>query len=513
MKCPNKQCELDPLPVWLLKKCLDLLAPYVTLLVNKSLSEGVMPSCMKQAIVTPILKKRNADHTDLSNYRPVSNLSFLSKLIEKVVSHQLTEYLECNALFPVCQSAYRANHSTETALLRVYSDLVTESDAGNISILALLDLSAAFDTVDYDILIQRLVSEFGFDGMVITWISSYLSDRRQSVRYQNVLSSAHTLTCGVPQGSVLGPLLFVLYTAGLHNVIDNHGLRSHFYADDSQIYASCKPKDSKSLKTNVLQCINDVSSWMSSNRLKLNPTKTEFMWCSTPSQRHLINDEPFDVAGISIKPVSSVKLLGVFIDGDLSMSTQVNKTISSCFYQLRRIKSVRRSLPMEAAKTVVNAFVVSRVDYCNGLLAGITQKQLDRLQSILNASAKLLYGGTGRDHVTPLLRDKLHWLWFTKRITYKLCLTAYKALHELAPAYITELIQTVASNPQGRRLRSAATGQVCNPGSKKKFGERVFAVAALSAWNKLPVQIHMSQSLSSFKEQLKTGLFTKSYPM
>ena len=105
---------------------------------------SVMPSCMKQAIVTPILKKRNADHTDLSNYLPVSNLSFLSKLIEKVVSHQLTEYLECNALLPVpvCQSAYRANHSTETAVLRVYSDLVTESDAGNISILALLDLSA-----------------------------------------------------------------------------------------------------------------------------------------------------------------------------------------------------------------------------------------------------------------------------------------------------------------------------------------------------------------------------------
>ena len=207
--------------------------------------------------------------------------------------------------------------------------------------------------------------------MVITWISSYLSDRRQSVRYQNVLSSAHTLTCEVPQGSVLGLLLFVLYTAGLHDIIDNQGLRTHFYADDSQICVSCKPKDCKTLKANVLQCINDASSWMSCNRLKLNPMKIEFIWCSTPSQRHLINDEPFDVAGISIKRVSSVKLLDVFIEGDLSMSTQVNKTICSCFYQLRIIKSVRRSLPMEAAKTVVNVFVVSRVDYCNSLLAEI----------------------------------------------------------------------------------------------------------------------------------------------
>ena len=115
--------------------------------------------------------------------------------------------------------------------------------------------------------------------------------------------------------------------------------------------------------------------------------------------------------------------------------------------------------------------------------------------------------------MTLLLRDKLHWLRFTQRITYKLCLTAYKALHELAPAYITELIQPVASNPQGRRLRSAATGQVRNPGCKKKFVKRALAVAAPSAWNNLPVQIRMSQSLSSFKEQLKTELFTKSYPM
>ena len=187
-----------------------------------------------------------------------------------------------------------------------------------------------------------------------------------------------------------------------------------------------------------------------------------------------------------------MKLLGVYtlyIDSDLSKSTQVSKTVSTCFYQLRRMKSVRRSLPMDAAKTIVNSFEVSRVDYCNSLFAGVPQKQIDRLQAILNATAKLLYGGSGRDHVTPLLRDKLHWLRFSQRITYKLCLLVYKALHGQAPCYLSRHVIPVGSNPHLRRLRSSDKHLVINPGSKKKFGERGFSVAAPSAWNALPMGI------------------------
>ena len=203
----------------------------------------------------------------------------------------------------------------------------------------------------------------------------------------------------------------------------------HFYADYSQIYSSCHPQDSANLKTAMLRCIDDVSYWMASNRLQLNPAKTEFMWCSTTHQRSLINPNPFVVNGVSIDATKSAKVLGVTIDCDLSMSSHVSHTVSSCFYQLRRLKSIRRSLPMQAAATLVNSFVISRVDYCNGPLAGITNRQCDCLQSILNASARLLYGGSRYSHVTPLLRDKLHWLHFRQRISYKLCLTVYKALN------------------------------------------------------------------------------------
>src|ERR1051325_2945380 len=264
----------------------------------------------------------------------------------------------------------------------------------------MLCLSAAFDTVDHAILLQRLSSDFGVQDLAKMWITSYLTSRQQFVKCCDVSSVHCAVSCGVAPGSVLGLLLFVMYTAGLQDVIRNHNLLGYFYADDSQAYSSCYPSEAGALKATMLRCIDDVSSWMSSNRLKLNPTKTEFMWCFTPQQRHRIDTSSFLLAGATIAPVTSVRLLGVNIDGELTMSSHVNRTISTCFYQLRRMKSIRRSLPMDAAKSVINAFVISRLDYCNGLLAGIIQRQADRLQSILNASARFLYGGARRDHVT-----------------------------------------------------------------------------------------------------------------
>ena len=182
MKSPSKHSQADPIPTWLLKDCLHLLQSFLTCLINSSIINCSVPECMKMAIVTPILKKPNLDPSDISNFRPISNLSFLSKLLERAICRQLTAYLESGSLLPQHQSAYRANHSTETAVLRVFSDLVAASDADKISLLALLDLSAAFDTMDYDILFHRLESDFGVTGPALAWLKSYLQGRKQAVR-------------------------------------------------------------------------------------------------------------------------------------------------------------------------------------------------------------------------------------------------------------------------------------------------------------------------------------------
>jgi len=252
---------------------------------------------------------------------------------------------------------------------------------------------------------------------------------------------------------------------------------------------------------------------MASNRLKLNPAKTEFMWCSTPRMSHHVDHiTPFVIENVSVAPVTCVRLLGVQLDSELSMTTHVSRTVSSCFYQLRRLKSARRSLPLASAKTLVSSFVTSRLDYCNGVLAGITLRQIDRLQSVLNAAARLLHGGTKRDHITPLIRDKLHWLRFAQRVTYKLCVLVYKALHNSAPRYLCELVVPIASTVTSRRLRSADSHGIIEPRSRLKFGDRGFSVAAPQAWNSLPLHVKTAPSLALFTERLKTELFSRSYP-
>jgi len=192
-----------------------------------------LPLSQRHAIVTPLLKKTGPNPADMSNFRPVSNLSFMSKVIEGAVVSQLTEYLSANDLLPCFQSAEGRKHSIERALLRVWSDMLMAADAQEVTLLGMLDLSTAFDCIDHAILLQRLQIAAGSTNVVLEWISSFLLERTQQIVYNGGLSSVQHVLFGVPQGSVLGPLLYVLYTARLFWVVVHHQLRLHMYTDDS----------------------------------------------------------------------------------------------------------------------------------------------------------------------------------------------------------------------------------------------------------------------------------------
>lgn len=507
----SKHCDLDPVPTWLLKQCLDVLLPVITLIVNLSLSESVMPENFKEALLLPLLKKANMDYEIFKHFRPISNLAYISKIIEKVVASQTMDHIYVNNLHEIFQSAYKRNHSTETALLRVHNDILQAIDQDQAVALILLDLSAAFDTVDHEILLKRLSGRLGIRGAALAWFRCYLSGRTQKVTLNGTTSSGRPLPCGVPQGSVLGPILFTIYSLPLGDIARKHGIPFQIYADDEQLYIVFKPKKVDSImecKMKMETCIVDICSWYVENMLKCNETKTEFIILSSRWSPD-VDFPPMRIGTADIAPTTSVRNLGVIFDSGMSLHDHVAKVVQCCFIELRKLAMIRKHLNKEAAQTVVHAYVTSRLDYCNSLLYGLPQYEIQKLQYVQNSAARLITGLRKYDHITQTLHS-LHWLPVHKRIIFKMLLITYKALNGLAPAYITELLNRLDHVSGLRSMDDALLLKV--PLAKKvNYGERAYARAAPLLWNELPLAIRDSPSPQVFKSSVKTLLFLQHF--
>jgi len=239
----------------------------------------------------------------------------MSKVAERIVVEKLVSHLQEHDLLPRLQSAYRRHHSTETALLRVLSDIYTAADRQDVTLLGLLDLSAAFDCVDHDILARRLQQSFGICGKALAWLQLFLHGRTQQVCYNCQLSTVVELLFSVPQGSILGTLLFLLYTAELFAIISSAGLVGHSYANDTQVYISA-PAASASVSTQrFISCVERTDAWMRSNRLRMNADKTQLVWLGTRQQLDKLAITELPLLSASVKPSSTVLDLGVNIDG------------------------------------------------------------------------------------------------------------------------------------------------------------------------------------------------------
>ena len=308
----------------------------------------------------------------MNNYRPVSNLCFIANVLEKRVLSQVSSYINSHNLNNTCQSAYRPGHSTETPLLKVVNDLFLSHSKGNISVLALLDFYSAFDTIDHPILVHRLYTDFEFSDTVLQWFSSYLTDCTHYVSLSNHCSAFAPVHSGVPQGSVLGPILFAMYIMPLSAIIDSHSIIHHSFADDLQLQMSAPPNIISELLHSMQSCISDVNAWATANMLRLNDNKTELMLVTSKRTMHLHNlPTSITIGNAQIPFQQSVKNLGSTLDFHLTMNSHVSNIAQTCYFELRHLTSIRRFLTSTATATLVSAFVLSRNDYCGSLLFGV----------------------------------------------------------------------------------------------------------------------------------------------
>ena len=507
MSYKTSTCIFDPIPSRLLKESFPLIADSILNIINTSLETGYVPQSFKYAVIKPLLKKPNLDPELLVNYRPISNLPFVSKILERVVVKQLCCHLQDNSLFEVFQSGFRPYHSTETALVKVTNDLLLAADNGLVSVLVLLDLSAAFDTIDHNILLQRLECDVGIRGTALSWFKSYLSERYQFVNVNQSSSPCSKVTYGVPQGSVLGPILFTLYMLPLGNIIKKHGINFHCYADDTQLYLSMNP-DQTDQVDRLSACVKEIKTWMTLNYLLLNPDKTEVIVLGPKYLRDSLSNQIISLDNVCVSSSSTVRNLGVLFDRELSFKAHINQACRTAYFHLRNIAKIRKILPRGDAEKLIHAFVTTRLDYCNSLFAGCPKSSIKSLQLVQNAAARLLTGTRRREHITPVL-ESLHWLPVESRIKFKVLLLTYKAINGMAPSYLKDALVPYHPN---RALRSQNAGLLVVPKVyKSTVGGRAFSSQAPVLWNQLPVHVKEADTVSIFKTRLKTFLFEIAY--
>ena len=504
-------CVSDPFPTKLLMSHLPAIVDIILGIVNLCFESAVFPLSCKSSVIIPLIKKPGLDSEVLKNYRPVANLPFLSKVIEKAIAIQIHKHLSKTGIIDDFQSAYKAGHSCETALLRVFNDIASTIGKGNGNLLVLLDLSAAFDTIDHVILFAILKKYIGFDGTALKLIMSYFSDRTQRVQIDGILSEFASIVCGVPQGSVLGPLKFCLYMLPLSAILRFHKIGYHVYADDTQIYVSFKCDDPSQALGKMNACISDIRRWMILNKLKINDAKTEFIVFRSPMMKHDLSDLSVNVGGNVIKPSEKVRDLGVILDQTLSFDDHISTICQSAHFHIRNIGRIRNLLLFDACATLIHALIGSRLDYCNSLLYNIADAKVERLQKVQNQAARILTRSPRRDHITPVLKQ-LHWLKVRERIRYKVLILAHKSFYETAPQYLSAL---VTRKDYVKNTRSSTDHYLlCTPPLSKDcsntFLERSFLFSAPREWNSLDESIRKSD-FNMFKKSVKTELFVQCY--
>ena len=483
---------VDGIPICAIRNCLPAIAPHILHLINTSISTQTFPDAWKVAIVTPIHK--SGDTHVPGNFRPISILPALSKILEKVVCSQLSSYLITNHILSPFQYAYRPSHSTEDALLDVVDAVAQGVEAGEVTSLTSIDLSKAFDSVDHPMLLNKL----GWYGIQSRWFSSYLSGRSQLIRGGS--TAALPLSHGVPQGSIVGPILFLIFVNDLSCFLPHGRLLS--YADDTQILDSAPPNsnDLQVLKSRVEENIQSLQQWFSLNSLKMNADKTCFILLGTKNSIGRTSEFELEINDSIIRPQNHIKMLGVLLDQTLSWEPHISSIIRRANAILVSLFKIRSHLTHEILKILVHAHVFPLLHYCSSVWGGTENYRLDRLQKVIHFAVRLVAGLRKFDHVTPAL-GALGWPSIRDVVARRDAENVYRALHDTAAPESLQAMFRPRSAVSERVTRATAAGTAVLelPHFQLTVTRRLFAYRAAASWNDLPRHVTDSRSRSHLR--------------
>lgn len=490
----SKSTGCDGIAAVFIRDGANVLSCPVTYIVNLSLSKGIVPNDFKLARVVPLYKK--GDKKFEGNYRPVSILPVFSKVFERIVYNQMYKYLMDHNLIFENQSGFRSRYSTDTALTSLADRIKQNTDNGLYTGMVLLDLQKAFDTVDHKILLSKLKA-VGSEQGVVTWFDSYLSGRNQVVDVNGIMSSPHKVTCGVPQGSILGPLLFILYVNDMYSAVTCELI---LYADDSALIVS--GDDVEEIQTVLRNELMNVSKWLEANKLSLHLGKTESILFGSKS--HLKKTDKMEIVcnGNEIKAMESVKYLGARLDQELSgneMGLSVIKRVNKCLKFLYRKADY---FSTKERKMLCQSLCQPHFDYaCNVWYRSMGKGLKNKLQTAQNKLIRYVLQYDSRQHLEYDDFVKVKYLSVEKRVDYLNICMMYKIYHGEAPSYMCNLARVTHNHATRNSTMSFIVPQV------KSQGLKSFSYNGIKLWNSIPSYIRKICSKEDFKFKCKKHMF------
>lgn len=495
--CKTTGC--DNIQARALKLTAEAIARPLCNLINRSLTTTQIPLEWKSANVTPVPK--NGDEMQMENYRPISVLPVISKVMERIVFNQLYDFLQQHSLLSQHQSGFRPNHSTQDVLIKTVDDWRKSVDQDYVVGALFLDLSKAFDMINHELLLKKMRLEFGVVGRAEEWFRSYLSGRRQRVCVGQATSPWMTPRFGVPQGSILGPLMFILFVNALPKAVKH--CSTNMYADDTTIYTAAETTE-QALETLSIDA-NSTMDWYRQNKLIVNVEKTHLMVIGRRYRKMEINEAKLVLQDVELRPEQTVSYLGVSLDDQFKWKDHVKKIRSKCFMGLAKLRRVCKDLPMAVRKKLYCAMIQPHTDYCSVVWDQLSVELRNKVEVIQNVGMRIILGAP-RTETGTSLRQKLKWTTLAQRRKLHALTVAHKCIYGAKPKYLRGKFQLI-SEARERQTRASSSAKVCLDRPRTECYKQSFEYSTAKHWNSLSPRISSLTETKPFLEACKKVLY------